>query len=175
MSDGAEDRDVSASETPRTRAAVLADVGAILDVQRRAGRADSPEFAKATSSAIDDPDRLVVVGEIEGRLAGWAATKYWPNPEGTAPAGHYLMGVTVVPEHRRRGLGRALIAHRLEWISERSDFAMFFANARNEASIAAHRAWSFEEIASGEEFRGVRFSGDVGGLFRASLHSPTAR
>ena len=145
------------------------DIGSIQDVQHRAGRAASDTFTAVMSAAIDDPERLVVVAEIDDLQVGWATTKFWPDAEGAAPAGQYLMGVTVAADFRRAGIGHALIAKRIEWIRHRTDRVMFFANARNAASLAAHRAWRFEEIARGSEFRGISFDGGLGLLYRAQL------
>ncbi|MET4783072.1 hypothetical protein [Glaciihabitans sp. UYNi722] len=47
---------------------------------------------------------------------------------------------------------------------------MFFTNATNTASIAAHSPWPFQEISRGDGFRGVEFDGGLGLLFRAQLN-----
>jgi aminoglycoside 6'-N-acetyltransferase I len=151
------------------RVARHGDLDGILAVQQLGGRSTSESFTAAISKAIDDPKRLVVVAGVGSDLVGWATTQYWPNDDGAAPSGHYLMGVTVAPEHRRLGVGHALIDTRIEWIRHRADSVMFFTNARNTASVAAHDPWPFQEVSRGDEFRGVRFDGGFGLLFRAPL------
>ncbi|MDQ5857015.1 MAG: GNAT family N-acetyltransferase [Acidobacteriota bacterium] len=66
----------------------------------------------------------------------------------------YLEGWYVVPEARRRGVGRALVAAADEWA--RSQGCTEFASDAlidNEASAAAHRALGFEETVQIRCFR----------------------
>lgn len=148
------------------------DLDGIREVQRRAARSYTEKFTNVISDAIDDSTRLVVVvvAEAGSGLGGWATTKYWPDHDGPAPGGHYLMGITAAPEQRRLGIGRSLIGARIEWIRHRADSVMFFANARNTASLAAHQRWPFQEISRGHEFRGVQFEGGLGLLLRAQFN-----
>ncbi|MEO7122052.1 MAG: GNAT family N-acetyltransferase [Lacisediminihabitans sp.] len=157
-------------DLPAVRVGRRDDLDGICEVQRRAGRSSSEKFTNAISDAIGDSKRLVVVAEAAGELAGWATTRYWPDHEAAAPAGHYLMGITVAPDQRRLGIGRSLIGARVEWIHHRADSVMFFANARNTASLTAHQRWPFHEISRGPEFRGVKFEGGLGLLLRAQLN-----
>jgi aminoglycoside 6'-N-acetyltransferase I len=76
--------------------------------------------------------------------------------------------LTVAADHRRRGIGRALTGARLDWIWQRSHDAWFVVNALNTASIDLHRDWGFEEVARGESFHGIAFSGGEGILFHAT-------
>lgn len=152
------------------RRSVPADLDAVLDVQRHSsGRPVSARAQHDTAAAMDDPTRLFVVAETETQVIGWAKTKYYAEPDGHAPAGHYLMGILVAPEHRRAGVGTALVCARLEWIAQRSERAFFFTNVGNVASIELHRRWGFREIARGMRFRGVPFDGGAGVLFSATL------
>ena len=146
------------------------DLDGIREVQRRAGRSTSETFTRVISDAINDPARLVLVAEADGELVGWAATKYWPDHDGAAPPGHYLMGITVAPEQRRLGIGQALIAARIQWIRHRADSVTFSVNTTNTASIAAHQRWSFKETSRGTEFRGIQFVSGLGRLFHAQLN-----
>lgn len=151
------------------REATRADLAQILDIQRRAERAISDAFVASMSGAIDDPDRTVVLAEQNGLPLGWAATKYFPEVDAAAPAGHYLMGMTVVPARRREGIGAFLVSARMEWIANHSHSAFYFASMTNEASIRSHRAWPFVETARAARFRGVAFSSGTGILFSAGL------
>ena len=119
--------------------------------------------------AITDEERLFVVAEtVDGTIVGWAKTHYFDSPAESAPAGHYLGGVNVLPEYRRRGIGSALTRPRLEWIFDRAPEAWFFTNARNLASIELHSRLGFREIARASELHGVAFEGGVGILFSRS-------
>ncbi len=152
------------------RVARLDELDGIREVQRLGGRSNSETFTHVISDAINDPERLVVVAGADGKLVGWAATKYWPDHDGAAPPGHYLMGISVAPEHRRQGIGQALIGARIEWIRHRAEDVMFFVNAINSGSLAAHQCWPFQEISRGTQFRGIQFVGGLGLLFHAQLN-----
>ncbi|MCT9869637.1 GNAT family N-acetyltransferase [Paenarthrobacter aurescens] len=161
------------------RPADPSDVAGILAADFEAGRtssADAGRFAAGISAAVADPARLVVVAEAsleataEGGSAvvGWAKTHYWDYADGAAPAGHYLGGVTVRPDFRRRGLAVELTAVRLGWIWGRAEEAWYVVNACNEASLALHRKWGFREVARGAGFHTVTFDGGEGVLLSAA-------
>ena len=117
--------------------------------------------------AISDPSRLAVVAEIEGEVVGWAKTHFYREAAGSAPAGHFLGGVNVMPEFRRQGIGSALTRARLDWIFDRASDAWFYTNVHNVSSIAVHAPFGFTEVIRASEFHGVSFEGGVGILFRA--------
>ena len=155
------------------------DVAGILAADTAAGRtspADAERFAAGISAAVADPARLVVVAEAhddasaEGGpgVVGWAKTHHWDYADGAAPAGHYLGGVAVRPEFRRRGLAVQLTDARLQWLWERAEFAWYVVNARNEASLALHRRWGFREVARRARFHTVAFDGGEGVLLSAA-------
>jgi ribosomal protein S18 acetylase RimI-like enzyme len=77
--------------------------------------------------------------------------------------------VVVGPAHRRRGLGRQLTRVRLDWIRERSTQAYYFANERNQVSIALHRALGFVELTRDFHHPQVQFEGGSGILFACDL------
>ena len=82
------------------------------------------------------------------------------------PPGYYLGGVVVDPAWRRQGAGTALTRGRLQaaWAAG-AQVVYYFANSRNEASIAMHRGFGFTELRRPFEFPGVTFDGGVGVLF----------
>jgi L-amino acid N-acyltransferase YncA len=69
---------------------------------------------------------------------------------------------------RRQGVAAALTEARLLWIWERADSAWYVVNSRNQASLALHQPWGFEEVARGPGFHTVTFDGGEGLLLRAS-------
>ena len=99
---------------------------------------------------VESPDRLLVVAECADEVIGYGRVlRFVPEPDApgnSAPAGYYLMGMVVHPDHRRKGAGAALTQARIDWISRRADAAWYFANARNAASIALHESFGFEEV-----------------------------
>jgi aminoglycoside 6'-N-acetyltransferase I len=152
------------------REAERSDVDGLMDVQRRSpGRSSTEKFREYVVRALDDPSLLIVVAETGNEVVGWAMTTFFPEPDGAAPAGHYLMGVTVVPESRRKGIGLELVRARLEWISQRDSHAYYFTNVRNIASVAMHERHGFREIARGPQFRDVPFDGGCGLLMGTDL------
>ncbi|GAB3556617.1 hypothetical protein GCM10027344_02900 [Spelaeicoccus albus] len=110
-----------------------------------------------------------VVAKSDDVLVGWAKTKHFEDPDKAAPAGHYLMGVTVAPNFRRMGVASALVKTRLDWIRQRDNLAYYFTNVSNEASIALHRNPDFYEFARGPQFRSIPFDGEHGILSCANL------
>ncbi|WP_287929785.1 N-acetyltransferase [Arthrobacter sp.] len=147
------------------RPATDLDIPGILDINARAGR--PANTAGSLALAIEDPGRLVVVANASGGMAGWAKTHYWDHPDAAAPSGHYLGGVTVLPEDRRRGVATALTDARLDWIWQRSDAAWYVVNVDNLPSIALHRRWGFSEAARAPQFHTTQFTGGVGLLMKA--------
>ncbi|HAM44048.1 MAG TPA: N-acetyltransferase [Propionibacteriaceae bacterium] len=119
--------------------------------------------------AVDqaDPERLLVVAEIDGTVVGHACAGWQHFDRHLAhnvKDGWYLTGVIVEPDSRRRGVGRHLVQARLDWLSTRADRAWYFASAQNEASLQLHREFGFSEVTRTFEVPGVTFTGGVGVL-----------
>lgn len=117
---------------------------------------------------------LLLVAETAGSAIGFAKAAYFTPPPGspanTAPEGWYLGGVVVSPAARRRGVGAALTAERLEWLAARDvPRVYYFANARNETSIDLHAAFGFAEVTRNFTHPHARFEGGVGVLFARDL------
>lgn len=112
---------------------------------------DPPETHRAEIAATRGPGvggRRGFVAEAEGAVAGFAELGLRPYADGcaTRPVA-FLEGVWVAPRARRRGVGRALLAHlealaRAEGRREMGSDALI----SNRRSRAAHRAWGFEEV-----------------------------
>jgi aminoglycoside 6'-N-acetyltransferase I len=132
------------------REATMDDLGQVAAVCDASGRMRwTSEMIAPTSG------RVVLVAVTQDEVVGVAKTHLHPDPEGTAPAGHYLGGVEVVPRFRRRGLGSALTRARLEWIWSRDSTAYYFTNEHNTASIRMHEALNFRPVARFSEIHGV--------------------
>jgi ribosomal protein S18 acetylase RimI-like enzyme len=154
---------------PAVRGATARDLTAIARVQDAAGQSLLLDGIRA---AILDSGRLVVVAEAGGGVVGWAKTHLYPQADGAAPAGHYLGGVTVHPQWRRRGVATALTEARMAWIGDRTDRAHLVVNAGNSASIALHARWGFREVGRAASFHGVTFAGGVGLVMTAGAPGP---
>ncbi|MES1175870.1 MAG: GNAT family N-acetyltransferase [Myxococcales bacterium] len=113
------------------------------------------------------PDDALIVAELCGELVGVGRVSYFEPaeeaPQNAAPSGYYLLGVNVAPQHRRRGVGRALTEARLDWIKKRAPVAWFFTAASNEASIRLHEGFGFRRNTSDFWFPTVDF-GEAGGI-----------
>jgi ribosomal protein S18 acetylase RimI-like enzyme len=148
------------------------------DVAQISHERDGAEVAAALDRCdrdLRDPDRLLLVAEVEGELAGFARAGRWEpprnSPEGTAPAGWYLFGVVVRDRWRRLGIGIELTRQRLAWIGHRAEVAYYFANARNVASIDLHGKLGFIEVTRDFTFPGATFEGGAGILFRTNVRA----
>ena len=143
------------------RAAVPGDARAIapIDVEREGQTVD--ELAARIQRALEhlrEPDsrRYSCVAEVEGRIVGYGKCRYmtFSEEEGADPSipdGWYLTGVEVLRRHRRRGIGRALTVHRLQWLGARTDVVYYFTGERNYVSQDLHRDLGFEDLARGIE------------------------
>lgn len=100
-------------------------------------------------------NRLVLVAVINSDVVGAAKTHHHSDPDGIAPAGHYLGGVVVAPGFRRLGVGLVLTRTRVNWIWRRALNAYYFANEHNTASIRMHETLGFRPVARSLEIHGV--------------------
>lgn len=127
------------------------DLDRITELCEKTGRRP---WTAAMLEPREDRAALVCVGP-EGMVLGVAKTHFHLEADGVAPAGHYLGGILVHPEHRRHGVGTALTRARLEWIAARARKAHYFANALNTASIRLHQGFGFHEVARSPVLHGV--------------------
>ena len=89
-----------------------------------------------------------LVAESEGELVGFAEVSVRSVAEGCPPGpAAFLEGIWVEPEHRRRGVARALLAAAEAWARQRG-LSHFGSDALldNETSHAWHRAAGFGEV-----------------------------
>lgn len=132
------------------------------------------DWASMIDKSLED-DRLLLVADIEGEIAGFAQAHFLEqHPVDYGPAGFYLTGVTVLSDYRRAGIGRTFTRARLDWIRERASEAWYFANAENRTSIQLHLEFGFEEVQRAQSIHGVTFDGGEGILLRVSLDGGTS-
>lgn len=137
----------------RVRSAVAADAGA-WEAMRAALWPDAAEGEHRQE--IDDyfagrfprwPWGALVAVDEDGAVCGFAEVSVRPCAEGCeSPRVAYLEAWFVEDGHRRRGVGRALVAAAAEWGRAQgcSEFGSD-ADPDNEASVAAHRALGFRD------------------------------
>jgi GNAT superfamily N-acetyltransferase len=76
-----------------------------------------PEAYWAAYDAIDrDPNNMLVVAEIDGRVAGTLQLTYIPSLTYTGGERAQIEGIRVAAEHRGQGVGQELIA----WVVEQA-------------------------------------------------------
>lgn len=159
------------------RPAVEADLDACarLAAERNGGAVDTWRSRLAVDLA--DPEKLLVVAECDGVLAGHAGAgwlSFDPALARNIKDGWYLTGVLVDADLRRRGVGTRLVQARLDWLSSRADRVWYFAAAQNEASLQLHRRFGFSEVTRSFEVPGVSFTGGVGVLCVRFFPDPRA-
>jgi predicted N-acetyltransferase YhbS len=104
---------------------------------------------------------IYVAAAADGPV-GYAKLRHYTVLDGPPP-GFYLGGVAVDPKWRRQGIGTLLTRCRLSAAWDKgAEIVYYFANARNEASIAMHEAMGFEELERPFFFPGVTFDGGAG-------------
>jgi aminoglycoside 6'-N-acetyltransferase I len=98
--------------------------------------------------AMPEAVMVAAAGGATPRLVGFAEVSRRSYAEGceSSPVG-FLEGWYVVPERRREGIGRALVAAAEAW-ARRLGCTEFASDAlvENTGSAAAHRALGFEEV-----------------------------
>jgi ribosomal protein S18 acetylase RimI-like enzyme len=157
------------------RAATPADCVAIAGLAQEVGGREVARSLERCRRETTDPDVLLLMAEADTGPVGFGRAAAWvPPPDApanAAPAGWYLLGLFVRPAWRRRGVGRELTRERLRWLAERTRRGYFFANARNEASIALHESLGFAERTRDFWFPNTSFDGGEGVLFEADLEA----
>jgi len=141
------------------------EVGEIIKIENK--------FKREIANLESTDDGLLLVAELDSRVAGFARIKYFrPSssvPTNTCPEGWYLTGVIVAPRYRRQGIASALTRARLNWIAKRAGQAYYFANAQNRVSIELHERFGFVELTRDFVYPDVTFTGGEGILFIVKL------
>lgn len=123
-------------------------------------------WISAFHRVMDSAQEFVLVGRHDDHVVGYGKAA-WLHlaPETLAPSGWYLTGVVVDPPSRRCGVGELLTLARLDELRQRgAQQVWFFANARNQASLALHERVGFREVSRRFTIPGVTFDGGVGVL-----------
>jgi mycothiol synthase len=89
--------------------------------------------------AGDSPDRLMVLARVDGTVVGSGMAQ----PSDAAGGGSVIP--RVLPEHRRQGVGTALLHHLVAHV-ERLDLPVLRAGADDEGSLAFAERFGFREV-----------------------------
>ena len=140
------------------RAATTDDIEAIARIDEARGKGSVETLVPLIVASFEHIARREVrwyncVASAEDEVVGYAICRYhaWSERNGDSglPEGWYLAGLSVLPSHRRRGIGRALTEHRITWLSERTDVVYYTAAEVNRPSIELHEALGLVEVARG--------------------------
>ena len=153
------DLDPAQKQSVQVRAATVEDADAWLRMREALWPDESGsharEIAQFLAGALEVPLAVLVAVDGPGTPVGFVELSIRKYAEDcvTDRVG-YLEGWYVVPEARRRGVGRALVAAAEEWARGQgcTEFASD-ALLENDASAAAHRALGFEETVQIRCFR----------------------
>jgi GNAT superfamily N-acetyltransferase len=149
------------------RSAEVADLDACAALAYRRNGGDLDAWRSRLNVERDDPERLLVVAEVDGLVVGHAGAgwlSFDPALADNLKNGWYLTGVLVDPVYRRGGVGAALVQARLDWLDTRTDCSWYFATAVNQASLALHSRFGFREVTRKFTVPGVEFTGGTGVL-----------
>jgi mycothiol synthase len=127
--------------TGRSYAIRPADSDADLERWRQVRRLVHPDEPPPTLDLLRaeaGPDRLLVLVESAGELIGSGLA------DRSQTTGSYV-APRILPEHRRRGAGTAVLRHLMEHLAARG-FATVGGNAEDEAALAFATAHGFEEV-----------------------------
>ena len=131
----------------RIRAGIEGDLAGVLRLER--GAAGAPHWAEGEYRAAlavggDGVRRSLWVGEVEGRLAGFAVGKVAAGCDGLVGE---LESVAVADSERRRGIGRALCVAVMGWCRQEGARRMELeVRAQGVAAIGLYEGLGFREV-----------------------------
>jgi aminoglycoside 6'-N-acetyltransferase I len=158
--------ELAVGEAAVVRPASADDVNAIAMIEHITRGGDLGEWVERLRADLRHRARWLFAASHFDSVIGFGRVAML-DEAADGPAGFYLGGVTVVPTHRRQGVGTALTIHRLAWIWERAELAWCVVNVRNAASLLMHEHLGFIEVRQRARIHGVEFDGGVGVLLRA--------
>lgn len=132
------------------RTASTADLDTILDLYQYLHAQDAPmprAVAEGNLKAITEDPRLdVFIGEVDGEAVASCYLNIIPNlTRGGRPYG-VIENVVTHPDHRRRGLGRAILRHALD-AAWKADCYKVMLMTGNPDNIAFYEAAGFDASA----------------------------
>ena len=149
------------------RVATPADADAVARLSADRDGLDFEEIrepvARSLAVEANSDTACVLVAEVDGSVMGYGRARYLTHADGVPealPEGWYLCGVVVHTDHRRRGLGAALTAARVEHLRDRTNAIHFVTSRKNRVSIAMHEQFGFEQFAEGFDYPKTRLTSE---------------
>ncbi len=108
------------------------------------------DLLKIYERDLSRTDRVAQVGAfVNDELVGFGRivwVEFEESQVNQAPSGWYLLGVNVLPTHRRRGIATLLTNWRIDWLADRAKQLFYVAIPTNVASIQLHEALGFVKV-----------------------------
>ena len=99
------------------RRAELSDAAAIAELAGQLGYPTDPdEMRIRLTRMLNDPQRTIIVAEVDGTVVGWTTIKV--EAELTQAPYALISGLVVDEQHRGDGIGRELLQAAEEWVVE---------------------------------------------------------
>ncbi|HJP83771.1 MAG TPA: GNAT family N-acetyltransferase [Fimbriimonadaceae bacterium] len=99
------------------RRAQLSDAAAIAELAGQLGYPTDPdEMQHRLSKMLHDPQRTILVAEVDGKVVGWTTIKV--EAELTQSPYGLVSGLVVDERHRGRGIGQELLEAAENWAAE---------------------------------------------------------
>jgi ribosomal protein S18 acetylase RimI-like enzyme len=136
------------------RTAMPDDYEAVSDLATELVSLEADRWA-AFAAALAHPDRTFLVAEVGGEVVGFADLLVYPDVTEGAMAAE-LMGLVVRADHRRRGIGRALLEEACRIAAERG--VMEFHICTEQDNLVAQRLYA----SRGAEVVGVQMEVELG-------------
>ncbi|HTR71790.1 MAG TPA: GNAT family N-acetyltransferase [Mycobacteriales bacterium] len=132
------------------RPATADDLGACCSLIAAYEGGEPADWLARFAKHLANPDGYLSVAVTDGQVIGYGRVEHQlGNPmaaEPRLPDGYYLSGIVVSEPRRRRGVGAALCAARIDWVAARAGEVWYFTNRDNIASRALHQQVGFQEL-----------------------------
>jgi len=118
---------------------------AYLQLFRRSEKNGSPAYMRSLKKAYDEDKDGMFVWEIRGKVVGWSWLRVRENEFFKEGAFGELNEIYVVPEWRRKGVGKVLMLHAHNWFKEKGVSTIRVeALASNKAALAFYQKHGFK-------------------------------
>ena len=115
---------------------------------------DLEEWQSQFEQDLANPQRLFLVATVDDSVVGYGHTTFHSetleDEAKSIPAGYFLSGLLISPEHRRQGLGELLTVARIDEMRRVANVIYYRAEPDNLATIELHSRLGFQRIGSVE-------------------------
>lgn len=133
------------------RAATIVDVPVLVSLERSIFK-DDPWSAGQFKEEIANigQSRYYIVAESEGQIIGYAGILFV-----SAGMEADILTLAVVPEHRRKGIGRAMLHDLMSWArSKGANSYMLEVRVKNDGALALYESEGFSKVGLRQNYYG---------------------